>query len=216
MKKEIKTRPYLHIYTFAAAWMLWALFLPLFRLWHFIAVFAVSLVISLVTRRLFPGKTIWIEIPAEPFSSGNTEVDELVREGERAISEMQRLRERITDRRVGGQVDEIIMVSDKIVHNLREDMGHFREVRRFLNYYLPTTLKLLHTYDRMGAQGVAGENITGTMQQIEEALRMMIQAYNKQLDALFAKKALDVETDIAVMEKILKKEGLHDADSIEG
>jgi len=216
MKKEIKVRPYLHIYAFALVWLLWAVFLPLFALLHFIGVFVASLLVSIIVRRIFPGKTYFVPIPEEPFSSGDPEVDELVREGERAISEMQRLRERITDRRVGGQVDEIIMVSDKIVHNLREDMGHFREVRRFLNYYLPTTLKLLHTYDRMGAQGVAGENITGTMQQIEEALRMMIQAYNKQLDALFAKKALDVETDIAVMEKILKKEGLHDADSIEG
>ena len=212
MKKEIKTRPYLHIYTFAAAWMLWALFLPLFRLWHFIAVFAVSLVISLVTRRLFPGKTIWIEIPAEPFSSGNTEVDELVREGERALAEMTRLRHNIPDRLVASKVDEIIEISDQIIHNVTIDPAHFQDVRRFLRYYLPTTLKLLHTYDRMGAQGVAGENITGTMARTEDALDTLIQAYKKQLDALFARKALDIETDIHVMEGILKQEGLTDSD----
>jgi len=212
MKKEIKTRPYLHIYTFAAAWMLWALFLPLFRLWHFIAVFAVSLVISLVTRRLFPGKTIWIEIPAEPFSSGNTEVDELVREGERALAEMTRLRHNIPDRLVASKVDEIIEISDQIIHNVTIDPAHFQDVRRFLRYYLPTTLKLLHTYDRMGAQGVAGENITGTMARTEDALDTLIVAYNKQLDALFAKKALDIETDIKVMEGILQQEGLTDSD----
>jgi len=212
MKKEVKVRPFLHIYAFALVWLLWALFLPLFALLHFAGVFAASLTVSLLVRRLFPGKTYFVPIPEEPFSSGDPEVDELVREGERAIMEMRRLRKQITDPGVGKQVNEIIAVSDKIVHNLMEDPAHFRGVRRFLNYYLPTTLKLLHTYDRMGAQGVAGENITGGMQQIETALDMMVAAYQKQLDALFAKKALDVETEIDVLEQILKQEGLHDVD----
>ena len=208
MKKEVKIRPVLHIYAFALVWLICAVSLPLFRLWHFAATFGVSLAVSLVVRKLFPGKTIFVEVPAEPFTSGDPAVDELVREGERALAEMTRLRQDIKDKQVGRKVDQIIEVSDKIVQNVMIDPAHFSEVRRFLRYYLPTTLKLLHTYDRMGAQGVAGENITGTMERIEDALDTMVDAYKKQLDALFAKKALDVETDIEVMEGFLEREGL--------
>ena len=84
------------------------------------------------------------------------------------------------------------------------------QLRSFLNYYLPTTLKLLNTYDRMGARGVEGENITGTMQKVEDTLEMVVNAFHKQLDTLFAGEAIDVSADITVMENLMKNEGLTD------
>ncbi len=60
----------------------------------------------------------------------------------------------------------------------------------------------------MGAQGIEGDNISGTMQSIEEMLDTAIAAYKKLLDSLFANQALDVETDIEVMNTLLKREGL--------
>ena len=217
MKKKVKIRPWVHIYAFAAVWVLWAFALPMYRLFHFIGVFIVSLLIALLVRRLFPGKMIEVEVPMpapEPFTSGDPEVDGLIREGELALAEMTRLRERIQDPEVGGRVDQIIEVSGKIIRNVMEDPAHFNGVRRFLRYYLPTTIKLLHAYDRMCAQGIRGANISGTMSKIEETLVTMVGAYQKQLDALFAKKALDIETDIEVMEGFLKREGLTDSDFV--
>jgi hypothetical protein len=69
-------------------------------------------------------------------------------------------------------------------------------------------MKLLNTYDRMGSQGVAGENISGTMKKVEDTLDMVVNAFHKQLDTLFAGEALDVSADIAVMENLMKTEGL--------
>ena len=77
-----------------------------------------------------------------------------------------------------------------------------------MSYYLPTTMKLLNTYDRMGSQGVEGENITGTMKKVEETLDMVVTAFHKQLDTLFAGEALDISADITVMENLMKTEGL--------
>ena len=71
-------------------------------------------------------------------------------------------------------------------------------------------MKLLNTYDRMGSQGVRGENISGTMRKVEETLDMVVNAFHKQLDTLFAGEALDVNSDIAVMENLMKTEGLTD------
>ena len=83
-----------------------------------------------------------------------------------------------------------------------------KQIKKFLDYYLPTTIKLLNAYDRMGAQGIEGENISGTMKSINEMLDTAIAAYHKLLDSLFANQALDVETDIEVMNTLLKREGL--------
>ena len=215
MKKQVRIRPWVHIYGFAAVWVAWAFLLPMYRLIHFVALFGASLAVSFVLRRIFKGKVIEMEVPRpapEPFTSGNEEVDGLVREGELALSEMARLRTGIRDPKIEAKVDEIMEVSGKIVRNVMEDPAHFDGVRRFLRYYLPTTIKLLHAYDRLDAQGISGQNISGTMGRIEDVLDTMAEAYRKQLDALFAKKALDIETDIEVMEGFLKREGLTESD----
>ena len=77
-----------------------------------------------------------------------------------------------------------------------------------MNYYLPTTIKLLNAYDRMSALGVDGENIDKSMKNINEMLDAAILAYKKRLDSLFANQALDIETDIDVMNQMLAREGL--------
>jgi hypothetical protein len=79
-----------------------------------------------------------------------------------------------------------------------------------MNYYLPTTIKLLNAYDRMDSQGIEGENIDKSLKSISEMLDAAISAYKKQLDSLFANQALDIETDIAVMNAMLNREGLSD------
>ena len=82
------------------------------------------------------------------------------------------------------------------------------QIRKFMNYYLPTTLKLLNAYDRMGSAGVSGTNIDGTMGKIETMMDTVTKAFDKQLDALFGDEALDISTDITVMENLLAQEGL--------
>ena len=82
------------------------------------------------------------------------------------------------------------------------------QIRKFMNYYLPTTLKLLNAYDRMDAAGVSGANIDGTMGKIETMMNTVVVAFDRQLDALFADEALDISTDITVMEQMLAREGI--------
>jgi hypothetical protein len=77
-----------------------------------------------------------------------------------------------------------------------------------MDYYLPTTLKILNAYDRMGAAGVSGENIDATKDKVEGMMDTICKAFDKQLDALFGEEALDISTDITVMENLLAREGL--------
>lgn len=211
MKQAQKKKPVAHIYAFAAVWIIWGLFLPIYRPWHFLLVIAASIVTGRIFAKLFPGKTVYIEVPdpePEPFSSGNSEVDELIKQGEIGISELNRLKVAIENKSVGTKIDEVVDVSQKIIDNLKEDTSYLPGVKRFFNYYMPTTIKLLNSYDRMYDQGIKGVNISGSMDKIENVLDTMIDAYKKQLDSLFAGHAIDIETDIEVLEGMLKQEGL--------
>ena len=138
------------------------------------------------------------------------EVDPIVEEGNKALSEMGRLYMSIKDPEVRVKINEIMRVTDKIVQDAIADPSDIPKIKKFMNYYLPTTIKLLNAYDRMDSQGIEGENIDKTMKNINEMLDAAITAYKKQLDSLFANQALDIETDIAVMNAMLDREGLSD------
>jgi 5-bromo-4-chloroindolyl phosphate hydrolysis protein len=164
--------------------------------------------VYIVLSAIFPGKTERIEVPEEPERTGDEEIDALLAEGEKAVVEMRRLRDSISGETVRQKIDEIISVTDKIFKLLLEDRGAFKQVKRFADFYLPTTIKLLNTYDRFSQSGTLGENISGTMERIDTALDSIIESYRKFFDSLFEHKALDIETDIKVLESMLKKEGL--------
>ena len=136
------------------------------------------------------------------------EVDPIVEEGNRALSEMGRLYTSIKDPEVRQKINEIMRITDKIVQDAIHDPSDIPQIKKFMNYYLPTTIKLLNAYDRMSAQGIEGENLSKSMNSINEMLDAAIVAYKKRLDSLFANQALDIETDIQVMNTMLAREGL--------
>ena len=149
------------------------------------------------------------EKPVEKKSYG-PQVDPIVEEGNKALSEMGRLYLSIKDPEIRSKINEIMRITDKIVQDAIADPTDIPKIKKFMNYYLPTTIKLLNAYDRMGSQGIDGENIDRSMKSINEMLDAAIVAYKKQLDSLFANQALDIETDIAVMNSMLDREGLSD------
>ena len=121
---------------------------------------------------------------------------------------MGRLYLSIQDTEVRSKINEIMRITDKIVQDAIADPSDIPQIKKFMNYYLPTTIKLLNSYDRMSAIGVEGENLDKSMKNINDMLDAAIIAYKKRLDSLFANQALDIETDIDVMNTMLAREGL--------
>ena len=121
---------------------------------------------------------------------------------------MGRLYMSIKDVEVRQKINEIMRITDKITQDAINDPSDIPQIKKFMNYYLPTTIKLLNAYDRMSAQGIEGENLDKSMKNINEMLDAAIVAYKKRLDSLFANQALDIETDIEVMNTMLAREGL--------
>ena len=129
----------------------------------------------------------------------------------KALSEMARIYSSIKDSNIKAKINELMRITDKIAQDAAADPTDIPQIKRFFNYYLPTTIKLLNAYDRMSSQEIDGENIDKSLNNIDEMLDKAIIAYKKRLDTLFANQALDIETDIAVMNTLLEREGLTDS-----
>ena len=209
---EIKKKSVIPVYGVAAAWVIFCSISPLYRTLHFIMLACTAALVYVILSVIFPGKTEHIEIPEEPAKTGDSKIDELLTEGERAVMEMRRLRGSIPGDAIKMKIDNIIVVTDKIFKDLLEDPNDYRQVKRFADFYLPTTIRLLHAYDRFGRSGADGENISGSMERIDSALDTITESYTKFFDSLFENQVLDIETDIKVLESILKREGLTERD----
>lgn len=225
----VKKKSVAPFYAVAAVWLLWAVFGRLYTLGHILAAAAVSVVVFLVAKAIWPDRT-WTtpepepvktktepepEQPTEPVkperkSTGNPEIDALIAERDRALSEMKRLNDSIEDPTISAQIERLEATTQKIIGVVVEKPEKLSQISRFLNYYLPTTLKLLNAYDRMDAAGVSGINIDGTKGKIEDMMETICKAFDKQLDALFGDEALDISADITVLEQMLQQEGLGD------
>ena len=132
----------------------------------------------------------------------------MVRDGALAIREMKRLDENIADPGISADIVRLEQVSAKIFDEVKAHPEKLPQIRRFLDYYLPTTLKLLNAYDRMSGTGVSGENIDTTLAKVEGMMRTITAAFEKQLDSLYSAEALDISTDITVLENMMAREGL--------
>ena len=210
MANIVKKSPW-PVYAVGLVWLVFGLFLPLYKLIHFLAAAGLSIAAYLVVKKLCPDKTFTIPDPEpepEPVTTGSPELDELIRQRDLALSEMHRLNDSIEDPKISAQIDHMEAVTAKIIAHVVEHPRKLPQIRKFLNYYLPTTLKLLNAYDRMDAAGVSGANIDGTMGKIETMMDTVATAFDRQLDALFGDEALDISTDITVMENMLAREGL--------
>ena len=124
------------------------------------------------------------------------------------LEHLHRLNEAIPDEEMSGKIARLEAVTAKIFEQARSDPEKRPQMRKFMDYYLPTSIKLLDAYAEMEAQGIEGENISESKRRIEDAMDTLVTAFENQLDKLFESDALDLSTDIDVMERMLKADGL--------
>ena len=197
-------------YGVAVTWVVYALLFDLYQVSHFVIVALLSAGVFLLLRSVCPD--VAVEVPRQPEPeekpTGNAELDKMIRDGKLAIAEMKRLDEAIEDETISAQIRRLEEVSAKIFEQVKAEPKKLPEIRRFMDYYLPTTLKLLNAYDRMGAAGVSGENINTTMERVEKIMSTIVTAFEKQLDSLFGSDAMDIKAEMSVLETMLAREGL--------
>ena len=144
---------------------------------------------------------------SEP-STGNPELDAILKQGAEAVSKIQALNDEIPDFKLSAQIKQIEILTEKIFAYVKEHPQDMGQIRQFLNYYLPTTIKLLEQYVVLQNQGMRMGNIDEGMKKIEDMLDKVIVAFQRQLDSLFESSVVDITADIQVMEQMMASEGL--------
>ena len=124
------------------------------------------------------------------------------------LQEIREVNDAIPDEVMSEKIDRIGEITGKILDYQRSHPGKGKELRSFLNYYLPTTLKVLRAYAQLDAQGVEGENISAAKKRIEGMMDQVVAGFEKQLDKLFRDDAMDITSDVEVLENMLRQDGL--------
>lgn len=124
------------------------------------------------------------------------------------LAEIRQLDDDIDDEEMSRKIRRIEECTEHILEYQKKHPDRASELHTFLDYYLPTTMKLLHAYAELEEQGVAGDNISTTKARIESTMDSVVQGFEAQLDKLFEGSMLDISADISVMEKMLSRDGL--------
>lgn len=124
------------------------------------------------------------------------------------LAEIRAVNDSIPDPVMSAKIDRIEEITGKILDYQRRYPAKAGQLRNFLNYYLPTTLKILRAYAQLEEQGIEGENISAAKARIEGMMDKVVEGFEKQLDKLFQNDALDISSDVAVLEKMLENDGL--------
>lgn len=222
-----KKRSALPIYAIGIVWLLYAGKLNTFR--GILSCAVVSAIVYVILRIVLPGKktdeppkAAAPEQPQpkqaekkpepqpepEPEEKLPPELQSVIYQGKRAIADIRRLNDEIPDERISAQIDLIERLTAQIFDCVRKNPKKLSQIRQFLNYYLPTTIKLMEQYVTLQNQSLKTENITEGMQKIEDLLDKVIIAFQRQLDALFEADVVDITADIRVMEQMMASEGL--------
>lgn len=154
---------------------------------------------------LFKGK----KKDGEPEAEENLGIDSDNDDFKTIIREIRRLNDEIKDDVVSEKIFKIEAHTKNIFEYVSAHPEAMPMIRTFLNYYLPTTLKLLESYSRIEKIGVAGDNMKKSKESIENMLDMLENAFKIQIDELFKNESIDISSDISVLETMMKKDGLN-------
>ena len=128
------------------------------------------------------------------------------------LAQIRDLNDRIADERLSAQMDRMEQVAGRIFRLIEEDENKRTAAGTFLSYYLPTTLKLLENYAAFEEAGVSGENLSQAKAKIEKTMDSIVAGFEHQLDELYRTDAMDIDSDIRVMETMLRRDTASVAD----
>lgn len=138
----------------------------------------------------------------------NAQAQEVLDKGNAFIRQLRACNDAIPGREISEKISRMETLVRKIFHRVETHPEVVPELKKLMDYYLPMTVKLLNAYADMDAQPIQGENIRTSKQEIEATLDTLNTAFEKLLDSIFKTTAMDVSSDITVLQTLLAQEGL--------
>lgn len=137
-----------------------------------------------------------------------SEQRKIIDDGRALIEDIKRVNNLIPGEDLSKKINRLEEVGEKIFEYVEVHPEKIPQIKRFTTYFLPTTLKLADTYAKLDDQPIQGENISGVKKEIEDTMDTIYDAFETLLDGLFEDLALDISTDISVLETMFAQEGL--------
>lgn len=140
------------------------------------------------------------------------ECQKILDEGKEYISYIQKCNDDIPGMEMSQKLSRLQMIITRIFEEVGKNPSLASDLRKFMNYYLPTTRKLLDVYCDMDKETIISTNVEKTKKEIEDTLDTINQAFENLLNSFFEEKALDVSSDISVLQTMFAQEGLTKGD----
>ena len=139
--------------------------------------------------------------------TGDPTADDVIVKGQEMIAQIKRENAAIPDQTLSAQMDTLSAKCEMIFRTVSDTPAKAPQVRKFMNYYLPTTLKILANYRTMQQRGVSVQDMNAARETTVRGMNMILTACQKQIDNLHKENMLDINTDIDVLEQMLKRDG---------
>ena len=136
----------------------------------------------------------------------------LLKEGQSYIEHIRACNDAIPGEEISAKLYRLEKIMTRIFKQVEKQPELASDLRKFMNYYLPTTAKLVEAYKDLDQETVESENIARTKREIEDTIDTINEAFEKLLDSFFEEKAWDISSDINVMKSMLKQDGMTDKD----
>jgi len=140
------------------------------------------------------------------------QLQEIIRRGDEYVARIRKSNDAIPGEEISAKIYHMEMLVDRIFDRVEQNPSSVKDIQKLMDYYLPTTMKLLEAYEELDRQPIQGENILSSKHEIENTLDTLNIAFEKLLDSLFQATAWDVSADASVLKTMLAQEGLTDKD----
>ncbi len=198
--KETKNSSYA-VYFFGIAFFVYGLIFPLYRLSDLLIATGVSVLATVAAARVLPKEEVVKKVE-------NSALQEAMKEADAYIEAVRKKTKEISDKEITAKLEKIESLTTEIFNVALVQDEEVKDVRRMLNYYLPTVIKLLDKYTELSEVTYSGENISTSLEKINEMLGNVVTAFEKHLDGMYSQDAMDIDSEIMVLEQILTSEGL--------
>jgi len=191
------------VYITAAFWLLYGLVFPIYLFKHLLVCVCLSIAVFVLASKFIPGREVIL-----PVKTGNAELDRQIEKGRELLASLRALDDKIPGAEVSACLSRMNEAGEQIFAALEKDTSKANALRKFLNYYLPTTENLLKNYSELLEVKKPGANVQKAKTSVENSLSLVADAFEKQLDNLYRADALDITSDVDVLETMIAQEGL--------
>ncbi|MEG0619243.1 MAG: 5-bromo-4-chloroindolyl phosphate hydrolysis family protein [Bacilli bacterium] len=152
------------------------------------------------------------KLKEEMYDPRKEEIESTIKIGRSYIGQIKNIKNDLYKEEIAIKLDKLEDIASKIIFQVEKTPKKIQEVNKFINHYLPITIKLIDSYKELNSQSVQGDNIRNAKIEIEKSVDLINNAFENLLDDLFEDVALDISTDISVLKTLFKQDGLAEDD----